>query len=107
MVVDQYYPLTDKQAALAQSADWWTKVLGRAKRPQDVTQFLFSVIVNPNTGQAFLVVDGSGYAELFPKLTPQQQAFVTSHLVQANDPSVVACLEAMHALVPTAPSLNS
>lgn len=99
-----YFPLTDKQAALTQSADWWTKVLGRAKRPEDVTQYLFDVIVNPNNGQTFLVMDDDGYAKLLPKLTTQQKTFVASKILQANDPSVVACLAAIAASVPKPPA---
>ena len=96
----RYYPLSTKQAALAQDQDWWEKVLGRAKFPQDVTEFLFGILVHPVNGTALLVVDDNGYNMVAPRLTPQQKAAVDAALLPETDPVVVAMKAAIAASMP-------
>jgi hypothetical protein len=86
----QYLILTTKQAALALSEEYWTKVLGRPKLPLDVTAFLCVVVSNPATGASMLVVDDWSYSTVYPTLTNQQKNFLDNNLVAGTDSRVVA-----------------
>jgi hypothetical protein len=54
--VVKYLVFDTKQDAEARSAEAWEQVLGRKKRPEDITEFLWSVDVG-NDGRAALVID--------------------------------------------------
>jgi len=90
----RYVLLSTRTAAKAQSADWWTKVLGRAKIALDVTEFLAMVLVHPSNGTALVVVSDETYATVTPKLTPAQKTTLDASLLLATDPTVVAFLAA-------------
>jgi len=90
----RYVLLNTKTAAKAQSADWWTKVLTRAKSPTDITTFLAMVLVHPVNGTALIVVSDEVYALVTPKLTAQEKTTLDASLLPATDPVVVAFLAA-------------
>ena len=93
----RYLILTGKQAAKAQSADWWNKVLGRLKLAIDVTEFLVRVIPHPTTDTALVVVDDASYALVTPKMTANEKNNLDANLLPATDPAVVAFLAAVAA----------
>jgi len=96
----QYFPLNSKQLALAQSENYWNKVLGRTKLSADVTQYLFQVIECPNSGKAYIVADDATYAYVYPRLSAADQRFLDQNLVPGSDPAVQACLAAIAAALP-------
>lgn len=86
----QYFIATDKQTAKTQNKIWWEKILGRPKNPEDGTEFLFAMLNDPTSNKVLIVVGQADYDKLWPLLTPQEQAFVTNNIRQANDPQVIA-----------------
>lgn len=76
----------EKSATAASQADWLT-VLGRPKRPEDVTEFLYGVLVNPNTGAALGVVTDN-IAALVP---------ISKQMLSNADPIVADTLLAISA----------
>lgn len=49
-------PFATLQAADTRSAEMWTAVLGRAKNPQDVTEYLYGRTVDPDTGDVAIEI---------------------------------------------------
>jgi hypothetical protein len=88
----QYYLLSTKQAAHQLSAQHWERVLGRPKKAQDTTTFLWVVMTNPNTDESMIVVTDDLYALIYPKLTPQEQQTMDNKLVPESDPRVQAII---------------
>lgn len=86
----QYLILSTKQAAMAANEDYWNKVLGRLKLPQDITQYLCAVTTDPITDNSMLAVDDRSYGIVYQRLTLQQQQFLDLNLVGENDPRVIA-----------------
>lgn len=85
----QYIILNGKQAAKAQNEQWWVKILGRAKFPQDVTSMLFYIQDHPTNDTAMVYVTDAELARLFPLLTqPEKNAF-NANVKQESDPAVI------------------
>lgn len=95
-----YFPLSTKQLANVQDADFWVKFIRRAKFPLDVTEFLFPILSHPVTGASLLVVSDEQYADLVPKLSAQDKTFLDNKLLPASDPEVAPILAAIAAAVP-------
>jgi len=94
----QYYKFNSAaQAKAASESDWETKILKRAKKPEDVTTALWGYIVNPNTGDAYGVVTDDLMAFIVARFTAQQVSALQSVLLPASDPGVVATLAAIAA----------
>lgn len=90
LTATQYIILNGKQAAIAQNAAWWGKVLGRVKFPQDVTAYLFFIQPHPTNDTAMVYVTQRELDMLWPNLsTPERNAFL-ANVKQESDPAVIA-----------------
>lgn len=85
----QYLILNGKQAAKAQNAQWWEKVLGRAKFPQDMTEFLFPIAPHPLYDTALVYVTDNEFNLVWPKMTPAERSTFLGNVKQESDPAVV------------------
>ena len=86
----EYLQFNSKLLGQAKSQQWWETVLGRAKLPQDTTQFLVGILVSQVSNKAMAVVDDASLALVWPKLSAQEQNFYNANKLQATDPIVVA-----------------
>jgi hypothetical protein len=91
-VATQYVLLTSQAVARAESEEFWNKVLGRLKLPQDITQFLFGILVDPVDGRALAVVTDASYSTLVPHLSNQEKQALDNKLRPAGDPQVILIL---------------
>lgn len=55
-MTDKYLIFPTEKEALDRSAKAWVDVLGREPNPEDVTRYLWTVLVNPKDGTAVLVI---------------------------------------------------
>lgn len=85
----QYLIISGKQAAKAQNAQWWEKVLGRAKFPQDVTSMLFMIVNHPTNDTALVYVTDPELAMVWPKLSTAEKNTFNANVKQENDPAVI------------------
>lgn len=85
----QYLILNGKQAAKAQNADWWVKVLGRPKHAQDVTEFLFMIVDHPANDTALVYVTEPELTALWPTLSQAEKNSFNNNVKQENDPAVI------------------
>lgn len=99
----QYLILNGKQAAKAQNAQWWDKVLGRAKFPQDVTEFLFVIVNHPSNDTAMVYVTDNEFNLVWPKLTPAERSTFMGNVKQESDPAVIKFKEDVAAAQPPMP----
>jgi hypothetical protein len=86
----QYIAATTKDIAKSQNKDWWEKVLGRPKNPQDTTAYLFGIWQSQQSNQCMIAVTDNELAMIWPKLTTQEKNFFNANVLQANDPQVLA-----------------
>jgi hypothetical protein len=94
-----YLRYNTKQECKQASADFWERLLGHPYNPNDGTRFIFSTLGCQNGNHDYLVLTEPLYSALFPKLTPQEQNFVTANMVPASNTQVAACI----ASLPTPP----
>lgn len=85
----QYLILNGKQAAKAQNAQWWEKVLGRKKLAMDVTEFLFMIVNHPADDTAMVYVTDNEFNMVWPTMTPAERSTFMGNVKQENDPAVI------------------
>lgn len=90
-----YLRFNTKTLADQQSSDLWTQILGHPRLSQDITAFSFTTIFCPNDNSGYLVLTEPFYSYAFPKLTAQQQNFVTTNMVTSSNVQVQNCLAAI------------
>jgi hypothetical protein len=76
------------------SAANWEIVLGEPKRLRDVSKYLWPIMTNPATDESMCVVTDELYAQVYPKLQPEDQAALDAALVPESDPGVQEILDA-------------
>lgn len=103
----QYLILNGKQAAKAQNAAWWEKVLGRAKFPQDVTSLLFYIVDHPANDTALVYVTDAELAMLWPKMSQAEKNAFNANVKQENDPAVVQFKADVAAALPPMPGADA
>jgi hypothetical protein len=87
----QYCLVPTSAEAFAKSKAHWERVLGRPAYPED-TQYLWGVMTNPDTDESMLVVQDIHYSQVWPQLTPEEQAAMDASLVPESDPRVQAII---------------
>jgi hypothetical protein len=90
----RYYVTKTQREALDLSETHWTRVLGNPKKPEDVSTHLWPIMTDPKTGASMLVVTDAVYAQVYPKLTPEEKKIMDEGLVTEDDPRVKAILAA-------------
>jgi hypothetical protein len=90
----QYWLFDTSAEAEAKNAEHWNVVLGGQAKAEDTTRYLWHVTTNPDTDASMFVVTDPLYADIYPKLTPEQQAEMTANLVPEDDPRVQEILGA-------------
>ena len=98
-----YFIANDKHIAKANQKDYWEKILGHPKNPEDTTEFLCFVIDHPSNNTGLVVVDDWSYSVLTPKLTPQQKTILDQSLKPRDDPSVEQFFADLEAAQPPMP----
>lgn len=93
-----YLRFNSKDFADQQSRDLWTQILGHPKFAQDVTDLSFATILCRNDNSGYIVLTEPFYSWAFPRLTPQQQNFVTTNMVPASNVQVQNCLASQPSL---------
>jgi len=91
----QYLVTNNLGQAQAQSRNYWVKILGRAKRPEDTTEFMSSCLENPIDHKGVIIIRQPEYDRVYPLLTPQEKAFADANLLPESDPYIIAFLEAI------------
>jgi hypothetical protein len=90
----QYVLFPTLAEAQTYSAANWEIVLGRPKKPEDVSTYLWPIMTNSATDESMCVVTDDLYAQVYPKLQPEDQAALDAALVPESDPGVQAILDA-------------
>lgn len=90
-----YLRFNTKALADQQSADLWIQILGHLKLPQDITEFSFGTILCKNDNSAYIILQEPFFSYAFPKLTLQQQNFVTINMVPVSNVQVQNCLASL------------
>jgi hypothetical protein len=96
-----YLRFSTKQEAKQLSADFWTRILGRPKNPQDTSEFLFRSVGCKDGGHDYLVLSEPYFSQVWPKLTPQEQNFLDVNMVPMSNVQVQNCLASI--VVPLPP----
>lgn len=78
----KYFRTALARDAADRSRAEWVAVLGRAKRPENVTEFLWAVVLNYQDGSALIAVD--------PVTEPRMTVPERAALLARGDPVVVA-----------------
>src|SRR5262245_6887690 len=86
-----YLRFSDKASAKNLSADFWTRILGHPKRPQDITEFLFASLGCQDGNHDYLELKEPWFTDLWPKLTPQEQSFLDANMVPFSNVQVQNC----------------
>jgi hypothetical protein len=97
-----YIRYNTKQDADLASANYWDR-LGHPTDAGNVTQFIFQTLGCPNDNSGYVVLTEPLYSALFPKLTTQEQNFITTNMVPASNVQVTNCLNAIAAAIPVNP----
>jgi len=92
-----YLRYNTKQDCQQAAADYWTRLLGHPKNPDDVTQFIFSTAGCKNGGWDYLILTEPLFSQLWPLLTAQEQNFLNVNMVDVNNTQVQSCLASIHA----------
>ena len=87
-----YLRFNTKQECKQMSADFWTRILGHPKSPDDTTEFLFGALGCKDGAHDYLVLTEPYFSEIWPKLTPQEQNFLNANMVTASNVQVQNCL---------------
>jgi hypothetical protein len=87
-----YLRYNTKQEAKQATMDFWLRLLGRPVNPDDITNAIFESLDCQNGQHAYLVLVEPLYSQLFPKLTLQEQNFVTANMVPVSNTQVQSCL---------------
>src|SRR5262245_59022288 len=87
-----YLRFSTKQEAKNLSADFWTRILGHPKLPEDTTEFLFGTLGCKDGAHDYLVLIEPFFSQIWPKLTPQEQTFVDTNMVPASNVQVQNCI---------------
>jgi|SRR5262245_23132187 len=90
-----YLRFSTKQECKQLDADFWTRILGRPKRPQDVTEFLFGSLGCKDGGHDYMVLIEPHFSQIWPKLTAQEQAFVDANMVPESNVQVQNCIASL------------
>jgi len=90
-----YLRFSSKDLERQSSADFWTRILGRPKRPEDVTELIFDSLGCRDGAHDYMVLIEPLYSELWPKLTPSEQAFLDANLVPVSNVQVQSCLASL------------
>lgn len=91
----QYLVTNSLGQAQAQSKVYWERILGRAKKAEDVTEGLSLCMTNPLDGNGIIVIQQAEYDMVYPKLSVQEKAFADANLKPATDPYIAAFLVAI------------
>src|SRR5262245_59290091 len=87
-----YLRFSDKAAAKNTSADFWTRILGHPKLPEDTTEFLFASLGCKDGAHDYLVLTEPYFTEIWPKLTTQEQTFLDANMVPVSNVQVQNCI---------------
>src|SRR5262245_7677840 len=87
-----YLRFSTKQEAKQLDADFWVRILGHPKRPEDVSEFLFGSLGCKDGAHDYLMLVEPEFSRIWPLLTPQEQAFVDANMVPASNVQVQNCL---------------
>src|SRR5215475_13547072 len=89
-----YLRFNNKAQADQQSQTLWTQILGHPTSATDISSASFQTIMCPNDNSGYVVLTEPFYSYAFPKLTAQQQNFVTTNMVSSSNVQVTNCLNA-------------
>jgi len=90
-----YLRFNTKQEAKNLSADFWVRILGHPKRPEDTTEFLFGSLGCKDGAHDYLVMYEPFFSQIWPLLTSQEQAFVDANMVPVSNVQVQSCLASL------------
>jgi len=90
-----YLRYNTKQEAKQASADFWVRLLGHLKNPQDTTEFIFPTVGCQDGGWDYLILTEPLFSQLWPKLTAQEQNFLNANMVPVNNVQVQSCLNSL------------
>lgn len=90
-----YLRFNTKQDAKQMDADFWVRILGHPKRPEDVSEFLFGSVGCQDGGWDYLILSEPWFTVIWPKLTAQEQNFVDVNMVPASNVQVQSCLNSI------------
>jgi len=90
-----YLRFNTKADAQTANADYWTRILGHPKNPQDTTQFTFQALGCLNGGWDYLVLTEPLFSQLWPFLSATEQNFVNVNMVDVNNTQVQSCLTSL------------
>src|SRR5262245_66332259 len=68
-----YLRFNTKQEAKNLSADFWVRILGHPKRPEDTTEFLFGSLGCKDGAHDYLVMYEPFFSQIWPLLSRQSQ----------------------------------
>jgi hypothetical protein len=91
----QYLVANNLGQAVAQSRNYWVKILGRPKKTEDITDLMSACVENPNDHKGIIIIGQAEYNKVYPLLTPQEKAFADANLLPESDPYIVAFLNAI------------
>lgn len=77
------------------SADFWTRMLGHPKTPEDTTELIFPALGCQNGNHDYMVLTEPLFTQLYAKLTPQEKNFVDTNMVPASNTQVQSCLASL------------
>ena len=81
---------------MSTSKDWWDRIVGHPKRPEDVTEFSCEVISHPTiANRNYAILTDSIKAQVFPLLSPQEMNFVNANKVPESNQGVQETLQAV------------
>jgi len=95
-----YLRFNTKQDCKQMSADFWERMLGHPKLPNDITEFLFGSVGCRDGGWDYMVLTEPLFSQLYPKLTAQEKNFVDANMVDVNNVQVQSCLTSLPPRVP-------
>jgi len=90
-----YLRFNTKQDAKQLDADFWVRILGHPKRPEDVTEFLFTTLGCLDGGWDYMIIAEPMYSMIWPKLTAQEQNFVDTNMVPVTNVQVQSCINSI------------
>ena|SRR5215475_10577323 len=90
-----YLRYTTKQAAKQASTDFWVRLLGHPKNPDDTSEFIFATLGCQDGGWDYLVLTEPLFSQLYPLLTTQEQNFVNTNMVPVSNVQVQSCINSI------------
>jgi hypothetical protein len=90
-----YLRYNTKQEAKQASTDFWLRLLGHPKNPQDISEFIFKTVGCQDGGWDYLILTEPLFSQLYPKLTAQEQNFVNANMVPVSNVQVQSCINSL------------